>query len=368
MDKNEKNITYIRDQRKITPLKLIYFYLTQGCNLACRHCWIAPNFDPDGDKYPFLPIDLFETAIREAKPLGLETVKLTGGEPLLHPHIITLLEIIRRENLGLLMETNGILCSPKIAEEISKSPNRHISISIDGANAETHDWIRGVPGSFEKAKDAVRNLVSCGTRPQIIMTIMRKNADQMMDLIQMAEKLGASSVKFNIVMPTARGKELLEKGEDLSVSELMSLNEMVNEAALTTKLKLYFSIPIAFQSLSSMFNGDFRGICQIRNILAVLATGQYALCGIGVNVPGLVFGKVEEDKLQKLWQENATICEIREGLPGRLTGVCSRCLMKDICLGDCIAQSYYSTGSLWAPQQFCDQACKAGLFPSSRLL
>jgi SynChlorMet cassette radical SAM/SPASM protein ScmF len=368
MDKSEKDTTNIGDQRKIPPLKNIYFYVAEGCNLACRHCWIGPSFDPNGNKFPFLSIDLFETAIREAKPLGLETVKLTGGEPLLHPNIITLMAIIRRENLGLHIETNGLLCSPEIAKEISKSTRRQISVSIDGANAETHDWIRGVPGSFEKAREAVRNLVSYRTRPQVIMTIMRRNSDQMMDVVHMAEKLGASSIKFNIMMPTARGKELSKKGESLSFSELMSLNDMVNEASSTTKLKLLFSIPIAFQSLSSIFDGDFRGVCQIRNILGVLATGQYALCGIGVNVPDLVFGKVGEDKLQKLWQENATLREIREGLPNRLTGVCSKCLVKDICLGDCIAQSYYSTGSIWAPQPFCAQACDAGLFPRSRLL
>ena len=73
------------DVHDTPPLSRIYFYLTEGCNLACRHCWLAPGFDPDGSRHAVLPVELFETAIREARPLGLARVKLTGGEPLLHP-------------------------------------------------------------------------------------------------------------------------------------------------------------------------------------------------------------------------------------------------------------------------------------------
>ena len=76
-----------REDDRLNPLNQLYFYLTEGCNLACRHCWLAPKLDAAGDRYPTLPVELFETAIREAKPLGLSAVKLTGGEPLLHPRI-----------------------------------------------------------------------------------------------------------------------------------------------------------------------------------------------------------------------------------------------------------------------------------------
>jgi SynChlorMet cassette radical SAM/SPASM protein ScmF len=369
MEKRENKTMPIKDSGKIPKLTQIYFYLTQGCNLACRHCWIAPGFDPNGDKFPFLPVGLFETAIREARPLGLDSVKLTGGEPLLHPQILTLLEIVRREDLALSIETNGLLCSREIAAEISKSPIRRVSVSIDGADAKTHEWIRGVPGSFEKAKEAVRNLAAYGTRPQVIMTLMHRNAGQIEDLVRLAEMLGASSVKFNVMQPTARGEELSKRGEDLSIAEQIRLQSKVeNEIAPHTRLKLIFDVPMAFKSLGGILKGDSPGICNIRNILGVLATGHYALCGIGVNVPDLVFGKVGEDKLNKLWQDNIILKEIREGLPGRLSGICSRCLVKDLCLGSCIAQNYYSSGDIWAPHPFCEQAEVAGLFPDSRIL
>src|SRR5680860_250868 len=116
------------EQVGVHPINTLYFYLTEGCNLACRHCWMGPRFDGTGNNYPTLPVELFETAIREAKPLGLSSVKLTGGEPLLHPHFTRLLEIVRREDLRLTIETNGMLCTPEVAAEIAKSTDRFVSV------------------------------------------------------------------------------------------------------------------------------------------------------------------------------------------------------------------------------------------------
>ena len=59
--------------------------------------------------------------------------------------------------------------------------------------------------------------------------------------------------------------------------------------------------------------------------------------------------------------------ELREGLPGRLNGICGRCLMKKICLGSCIAQNYYGSKNLWSPYWYCEEAGKAGLFPETRM-
>ncbi len=350
------------------PLNQIYFYLTEGCNLACRHCWQSPGFDVMGSRYPTLPVDIFETVIREAKPLGLIGVKLTGGEPLLHPQFVRLLEIIRREGLALTVETNGLLCTPAISAEIAKFPARFVSVSIDGVDAAIHEWVRGVPGSFTQAQQAVRNLAAADIPPQIIMTLMRCNADQMEAVVRMAENLGASSVKFNIVQPTGRGKTIREDTNGLEIDELVKLGHYVDtELTSSTKLKLFFDYPMAFRPLSRIANGDGCGICGILGILGVIASGHYALCGIGKHVPDLVFGTVGEDRLEEIWQRNSVLNTLRTGLPDRLSGVCVRCLMRQSCLASCVAQNYYRTSSLWAPFWFCERADAAGLFPKTRL-
>ena len=350
----------------IPSLDTLYFYLTAGCNLACRHCWLAPRFDPDATRYPVLPLELFETAIREAKPLGLTGVKLTGGEPLMHPQIVQMLEIVRREDLSLVIETNGIVCTPELAAEIAKSPDCFVSVSLDGADAETHEWVRGVPGSFESARQAVCNLVEAGIPPQIILSIMRCNADQVEGVVRLAEDLGASSVKFNVVQPTGRGEMIHDGANGLGVAELIQLGRFVEtELAAGTRLQLYFDYPIAFRPLSRIAGGA-GGVCGILGILGVIPSGHYALCGIGEQVPELVFGEVGRDALDHLWRQNDTLNKLRAGLPDQLGGICGRCLMKHHCLGSCVAQNYYRSQHLLAPYWFCEQAEAAGLFPVSR--
>ncbi|MDY6971133.1 MAG: SynChlorMet cassette radical SAM/SPASM protein ScmF [Thermodesulfobacteriota bacterium] len=351
------------------PLNQIYFYLTEGCNLACRHCWQAPRYEESGEQYPKLPVELFEETILEAIPLGLSSVRLTGGEPLIHARFFDLLKIVRREGLSLNIETNGINCTPRVAAEIKKSPNRFVCVSIDGADAATHDWVRGVTGSFKLAKQAVQNLVACETRPQIIMSIMRHNADQVDALVRMAEDLGASSVKFNIVQPIARGKMLQQAGDTLNIADLVRLGRHVDqELAPNTTLRLIFDYPMAFRPLSRIGAGDVNNSCNILGILGVIASGHYALCGIGNHVPELVFGKIGKDRLKDIWEKDSTLTTLRRGLPDNLEGICARCLMKYQCLGSCIAQNFYRTGRLWAPFWFCESAHTEALFPNTRLM
>ncbi|MCX5919645.1 MAG: radical SAM protein [Deltaproteobacteria bacterium] len=298
------------------PLKQLYFYLTAGCNLACRHCWIAPTFQAENRSFPELSVDLFHSIIEQAKSLGLSAVKLTGGEPLLHARILELIRGIREENLVLTLETNGVLCTPELAREIS-----------------------------------------AGKGP-------------MEPLVRLAERLGAGSVKFNVIQPTARGEKMHQAGEALPIRELVELGDWVeNTLSAATNLPVCFSHPAAFRPLGRMFGkqGDGCSLCEILGILGVLADGSYALCGIGETVPELVFGHAARDRLEEVWRGNPVLQDLREGLPHRFEGICGQCLMKRVCLGSCVAQNYYRSKSLWAGFWYCEEAHQEGLFPETRL-
>jgi len=351
-------------------LNQIYFYLTRLCNLRCRHCWIQPKYQTEEQTYPSLPLKLFRSIIQQAKPLGLSSVKLTGGEPLLHPQINEILDFIQKEDLTLNMETNGTLCTTELASKMAECKNASVSVSMDGADAETHEWVRGVEGCFDESVQGIKNLVKAKFRPQIIMTVMQRNRDQLEKLVRKAEEWGAGSVKFNVLQPTGRGEKMHEAGETLSIEELVSLGHWVEETlSAKTKLRLYYSHPPAFRALGKMFGpkGDGCSVCGIKNILGVLADGSYALCGIGETVPELVFGHAESDRLKDVWEKDSVLTEIREGLPQRLKGICGDCLMKGLCLGSCIAQNYYTSRDLWAPFWFCERAREAGIFPKTRI-
>ena len=141
--------------------------------------------------------DLFAIAIEEGLPLGLRSIKSTGGEPLLHPDFIRIVDLIKEKGLGLTIETNGTLMTESLAHYLKeKSTLGHISVSLDGACAATHDPFRGVKGSFDKAVQGIRYLAEVGFRPQVIMSLHTGNVEEIESLVHLAESLGAGSVNL----------------------------------------------------------------------------------------------------------------------------------------------------------------------------
>ncbi len=350
----------------VPPLRSLYFYITTGCNLACRHCWLSPGYDPGGERFSVLPVHAFDAAIHEALPLGLATVKLTGGEPLMHPDFELLVSRVGDLDLRLIVETNGLECTPAVAGAIAAVPRRFVSVSLDGADAETHDGIRGVAGSFGAACGAIERLVAAGVAPQVIMSLQASNADQTAAMVALATALGAGSVKFNIVQPTGRGEKAALGRDGLTVDRILALGRWVEaELAPGAGLAVYFDHPMVYRTLSRLARGA-GGTCGIHRTLGVLATGHYALCGIGVQVPDLVFGAVGAEALVDLWRRHPTLLRLRQAVPSDLGGVCGECLMRHRCQGACVAQTYYRTGRFTSPFWLCEAAAAQGLFPASR--
>jgi len=357
-----------------TPrLAQLYCYLTAGCNLRCRHCYLAPAWEPGAELVqPCLDVGLFADVVRQGKELGLTAVKLTGGEPLLHPRFADIVAVAREHELRLIVETNGVLCTPQVAALLAAEPGAFVSVSLDGIDAATHEHVRRVRGSFEAALAGVRNLVAAGLRPQLIMSVMRANRAQMEPMVRLAAEVGAGSLKFNVVMPAQRGAALHESGETLDIAALVATGRWVEEELVpAAKVHVFYHQPPAFRPLGRLYGHDEHsdgcGRCGILGMMGLLADGSYALCGVGAFVPEMVFGHAAREPLAEVWEHAAVLNELREGLPQRLGGVCGRCLMKRVCLAGCIAHNYYAAKDLWAAHWYCEAAVAAGLFPESRL-
>jgi len=322
----------------VPPLTSLYLYISGSCNLACRHCWITPTYQSGGNGGKQVGVDDVRKAIREARPLGLQTVKLTGGT------------LIDHDLAKFLQQRDHV---------------SFISVSLDGIDAETHESLRGVRGSFEQAITGIRNLVEQGFRPQLICTLHRGNVSQMGEVIKLAEDLGCGSVKFNHVQQVGRGKQFAYE-QGLQIPEIISLYHRI-ETNLTNEsdIRIHFDIPIAFYSIRKLLD-DNLGRCTVRNILGLLAGGELSLCGIGVTVPQLIYGHIETDSLHDVWCNSIGLVQLREQVPAKLEGICAQCIHRDLCLGVCVANNFHSTGKLNAPYQFCHTADRLSLFPDSR--
>jgi SynChlorMet cassette radical SAM/SPASM protein ScmF len=350
----------------VPPLNTLYLYIAGSCNLACRHCWIAPNFVPGGSGGQFIKLEHVRKVIEQALPLGLHAVKLTGGEPLLHPQIRQIITLAAGAGLDITIETNGTLVDAGLAAFLKASGQvSFISVSLDGATPATHEALRMVPGSFQKTIDGACNLVAVGYRPQIICTLHQGNVQELAQVVALAQDLGCGSVKFNHVQSNGRGKNMA-KNEGLSVPALIELYHYVEEELVpSSKIPIFFDIPFAFKPLRTLLNGNLSR-CGILNILGLLSGGELSMCGIGVTVAELVYGNIECDQLADIWCKAERLKELRKLIPGQLKGVCGNCLHRDFCLGECVASNYNITGSLNESYYFCAQAEQSELFPQSR--
>ena len=350
----------------VPPLTSLYIYAAGSCNLACRHCWIVPKFQPDGAGGPYVKLEYVAKAIREGKPLGLRSIKLTGGEPLLHPQFRELVTLIDDAGLDIIIETNGTLVDETLAQFLKAKPRVcFISVSLDGAKPETHDALRSVPGSYERAVAGIKNLVAVGFRPQAICTLHKGNVAEMEDVIKLAEALGCGSVKFNHVQQVGRGENFRED-YGLDVAEIIQLYcHLEDKIAPQSQILIRFDIPFAFFSIRKLLN-DPLSTCTIKNILGMLATGDLALCGIGITIPELTYGHIEANDMGNVWCTNSELGLLREQVPSQLEGICGQCLHRDICQGECVANNFHISGKLNAPYYFCVRAEEMALFPATR--
>jgi len=349
----------------VPPLNSLYFYLCGECNLACRHCWIAPEHKTRASATKVLPVHYARKAISEAIPLGLSWIKLTGGEPLLHPRFKEIVELAADLKLGIVVETNGTLIDEETAKLLAKAPGpAFVSVSVDGARQGTHDQLRGVAGSFDDALRGLDLLVHEGLHPQLICSLHRGNREEATDVVALARERGCGSVKFNRIHHAGRGDRFIESN-GLATGDILELYRVTADAPAAEGFPVFFDIPMAFRPIRGLLN-DAYGRCALHHILGILSDGTVSLCGIGTTVPELVFGHLDTATLSEIWLHNETLTSVRETVPDRLTGVCGRCIHRSFCLGNCVADNYHLKRRIDAPYSFCEAAEEEGLFPESR--
>ncbi len=187
--------------------RLIFWEVTKGCNLRCIHCRAtATELSSNND----LPTTKALNIIKQVSQLALPIIVLSGGEPLFRQDIFELAGYARDCGLRVALATNGTLVSEAVARKIVDAGVRRVSISLDGADAVTHDAFRGIPGAFDKALRGLRNLRALGMSVQINMTIARHNAHQLPAVLELARKVGADALHTFLLVPVGCGVEIAE--------------------------------------------------------------------------------------------------------------------------------------------------------------
>ena len=364
----EEQFVEEREESKFAlALRTVYVYF-KYCNLKCRHCWINPPYsDNAGLKEDELSMADIISALEECRALGMRSVKITGGEPFVRKDIFELLNYLKEKKIGITIETNAALIREPEARALKDALVNQAAVSLDGPDAAAHESLRGVEGSFDDAVEGIKALKKEGLNIQIIIALWKGNKERVKETILLAESLGAGTVKINPINNISRADNMKQNDETLSVEETIAFYRALSESlGAQPPIRVIFDIPPAFRPIRNM-RLEHLGTCSIFNILGILGDGRISICGIGSVADTLVLGKVGENRIRDIWQNHSVLKDIRENVPGRMQGVCAKCMLKSYCLGKCRAEAYYTNGSLLAPLGFCQAAYEAGLFPLSRL-
>ena len=214
--------------------------LNYRCMFRCKMCYIWNIKDADKNEISLTEKKKFVESFRGFVGSDFE-FHLSGGEPLLTDGIFELIKFIGSQGYRTNLVTNGYLIDQQMAEAIVDSGLDSLTISLDGITPETHDYIRGMPGSFDRVMRAITYLDNArkNKKPSIsILTIiMERNMDEILkltDWVEQDKRLGMISFQA-ITQPfcqTLDSKWYLEKN-----NHFLWPNDIGKSSAIMEKLR-----------------------------------------------------------------------------------------------------------------------------------
>jgi len=341
---------------KIPGLRLVAWEITRNCNLSCIHCRAAATMGPYENELDTRACFALLDQIRE---VGRPIVILTGGEPLLRDDILDIAAYGTDKGLRMVMAPNGTLITRDVARRMALTGIRRISISIDGATEAGHDRFRGVAGAFRSALKGIDHAKSAGIEFQINTTITQSNLDQIPAIQQLAENLGAAAHHIFLLVPTGRGKYIVDK-EITARQYEETLNWFYDRKSQTSLQLKATCAPHYYRILRQRTAAEGKKVCfQTHGLDAVTrgCLGGVGFCFIshtGVVQPcgflDLNCGDVTKTPFSRIWRTAPVFEKLRDD--NQLKGKCGACEFRKVC-GGCRARAYEATGDYLAEEPLC---------------
>jgi len=133
-------------------LRSIELAITYRCQATCDKCYAANLYDTNRRE---LTVSQIGQIINQASKLGLIHVNLTGGEPLLHKDLLETIEVCSKKHIIVSVVTNGMLLTEDKVKKMKQAGLNTIQLSLDSAEKDIHDSLRGMSGCYERIIESV---------------------------------------------------------------------------------------------------------------------------------------------------------------------------------------------------------------------
>lgn len=343
------------DLAGLRPPKILTLAITGACNLMCYHCWVRAG---EASSHTHVPLRTLRRLIEEFAAIGGDGIRITGGEPLCHPHWLDIVQFSR--SLGfkaVVLQTNAMLLRDEHIASLRELdfPGFSIQVSLDGVTPLTHDLVRG-EGAFNGAMQGIMKLVQegFGQRIAVFFTEMRHNLGEIPELLDLADRIGIGSVYTGSMVLCGRASEtsLVAPPE---VGQYLDLLDRYDSDARFREL---------YGRLGTMAALEWRRGNAIRHDTCVFVENPY-LTPSGRLYPCLLC-HTDEFSVTGVF-EKGLAAAFAEGAPlwssllrisqGRADSIqeCQDCSGKQFCAGGCMGRAWGSFGDLLC----ADDRCKA---------
>ena len=343
---------------KSPALRLVAWEVTRQCPLRCRHCRASATSEASEDE--FSTKECYKLLDNMAA-MGNPIVILTGGEPMARNDIYDIASYGTDLGLRMVMAPCGVYIDDETVEKLKTSGIQRISLSIDGADRESHDAFRQWDGAFDAVVRAAETAREHELEFQVNTTVTRLNYREMDRILDLAIELGAVSYHPFLLVPTGRGKAMAEY--EIDAAEYEEVLTWIYEKSKYLPIQMkptcaphYYrllrqkehaagrKVTPRTHGLSAMTKGCLGG----QGFAFISHTGNVQICGFLDTGAGDI--RSEDFNFQKIWDTSDLFLKMRdlEGYKGK----CGVCEYKKVC-GGCRARAFASSGDYLGEEPYC---------------
>lgn len=335
--------------------------VTQACDLACVHCRASAQ----PDRHPMeLSTEEGKGLIDQIAALDVPVFVLTGGDPIKRPDLFELIGHARAKGVRVSLTPSATpLLTRDVIVRLKEAGLARLAVSLDGADAESHDAFRGMSGSFERTLNALRWANEIGLPTQVNTTFSRRNIGQIDAIVALMESLKITLWSVFFLVPTGRGKlnDLLSADEFEQVfAKIHSLSIKASFDIKTTEAQHYRRFLLQ-QKVGDKLSGAERfmhlkvvdsvgraprGLNDGKGFLFVSHTGEVYPSGF---LP-VTAGNIRNESLAAIYRESPLFRNLRD--TSKLEGKCGACEYKNVC-GGSRARAYALTGNPFGEEPCC---------------
>lgn len=340
--------------------RLLTLAMTNDCNLACSHCWVeaCPRTSPT-----LVSTSAIRRLLEEFAGMGGEGVRLTGGEPLLHPDWLEVLEfaaLLGFERVEL--QTNALLLDESAATLLQQFAGERLTlqVSIDGASAAAHERVRGA-GTFATLMERLQLLQRLDLTRQVSLffTEMAHNLAEFPQLLVLADELGVGSVDAGTLIAGGRAVEtdIRPPAPDDYVALLTSFRGSPRYRSLYAKLGTMAALewlkpdrPVG------------RSCCSLAEHPYLTPEGDLFPCPL-CHIDRFAIHGVYERPLQVSLQQALERWPLLHRLADQRAEQiprCQSCPERQFCAAGCIGRAWGSCADLLAPDDRCETRLRLG--------